>query len=114
MHRKDRPGSRWNSTPRNTPCHPDTHPVEREQALRHKRRHRLPGEPSETHAGTGNIRPTHTLIRLKGLHRTLLRDRDSRQAWMDLAGLFATLDDRRRARLCEDIARKLHRLPPAA
>lgn len=114
MHRKDRPGSRWNSTPRNTPCHPDTHPVEREQALRHKRRHRLPGEPSETFPNRTATGPTRTLDRLKGLYRTLEADRDSHEAWSDLAGLFADLSDRRRSHLCESIAKSLRSLPPAA
>ena len=113
MHRKDRPGSRWNSTPRNTPHHPDTHPVEREQALRHKRRHRLSGEPFETLSFLETHRPTRTLARLKGLHRVLERDHDSPEAWRDLAGLFAALEDRRRSSLCENIARNLRRLPAA-
>lgn len=113
MHRKDRPGSRWNSTPRNTPCHPDTHPVEREQALRHKRRHRLPGEPSETLSFSTSARPVRTLVRMKRLQRTLERDGDSHEAWSDLAGLFAAIDDRRRSRLCESIARTLRTLPAA-
>lgn len=105
MHRKDRPGSRWSNTPRNTPCHPDTHPEEREQALRHKRRHRLPGDPSET---------LSTVDRLKGLYSTLEKNGDSHQAWSDLAGVFADLSDRRRSTLCEHIAKNLRSLPPAA
>lgn len=113
MHRKDRPGSRWNSTPRNTPCHPDTHPIEREQALRHKRRHRLPGEPSETLSFSTGARPGRTLAKLRVLHRVLERDRDSHEAWSYLAGLFAAIDDRRRSLLCENIARTLRRLPAA-
>ena len=113
MHRKNRPGSRWMNTPRNTPCHPDTHPVEREQALRHKRRNRLPGETSETLTHADNLHPIRTLDRLRGLHRTLLRNENSQQAWIDLAGLFADLDDRERARQCESIARTLRSLPAA-
>jgi hypothetical protein len=73
----------------------------------------LPGEPSETPKHRSNVHPIRTLDRLKGLHRTLLRNRDSKQAWSDLAGLFADLDDRRRSRLCEGIARNLRRLPAA-
>jgi hypothetical protein len=57
--------------------------------------------------------PIQTLDRLKGLHRTLLRNRDSERAWSDLAGLFAALDDARRSRLCEGVARNLRRLPAA-
>ena len=114
MHRKDRPGSRWNNTPRNTPCHPDTHPEEREQALRHKRRHRLPGEPSETLLSALEREINSTVGRLKGLYRTLEKNGDSHQAWSDLAGVFADLSDRRRSTLCEHIAKNLRSLPPAA
>lgn len=64
-----------------------------------------------THAG--NLHPIRTLDRLRGLHRTLLRNDDSQQAWIDLAGLFADLADARRARLCENIARTLRRQPAA-
>jgi len=67
----------------------------------------LPGEPSETSKYSSNVHPIRTLDRLKGLHRSLVRNHDSEQAWSDLAGLFAALADRRRSRLCEGIARTL-------
>ena len=110
MHRKVRPGSRWRNTPRNTPCLPDTHPTEREQELRHIRRHRLPGGPS----GIPPVltrRPDDFLAALRALSECLERDGDSFQAWSNLSLVFAAMDDRERSEQCRGIARSLNRAP---
>jgi len=112
MHRKVRPGSRWMNTPRNIPCLPDTHLLEREQETRHIRRHRLPGEPSGI-PPFPTLRPAEFLAALRRLSERLERDGHSLQAWSRLSLVFAAMDDRARSERCRDIARSLSR-PPVA
>ena len=99
------------NTPRNIPCLPDTHLIEREQQLRHIRRNRLPGEPS----GLPPVltrQPDEFLAALRALGRRLERDGDSSRAWSGLSLVFDAMDDRERSEQCRDIARWLSRPSP--
>jgi len=93
-------------TPRNTPRLPNTHPIEREQKLRHIRRHQLPGEPSGNPPVLTH-RPADFLAALRALSDCLERDGDSFQAWSNLSLVFEAMDDWTRSERCRGIARYL-------
>lgn len=113
MHRKVRPDNWWMIDPRNTPHHPDTHLVEREQALRHIRRHRLPGEPSGNTQVLINRPADDLLAALRLLVDSLEKDCDSFRAWSGLSIVFEAMDDRERSGRCRNIARWLVEAPLA-
>jgi len=104
-HRKVRPGSRWISTPRNTPCQNKAHLNEREQLNRRIRRCRLLGEPSG--AVASGSAPSDLLGTLQGYCDALQRNGDSFEAWIGLSEVFAVLHDHERVRHCREVALRL-------
>lgn len=113
MRRKVRPGGRWILNPRNTTCQMDTPPQEREQLIRRIRRHRLPGEPSESNSpSVPSAVPFDLLGTLRDLCRTVQQDGDSFEAWIGLSRLFEALDERGRSGRCLDVALRLRDAVP--
>ena len=119
MRRKVRPGSRWILNPRNTTCLMDTPPQEREQLIRRIRRHRLPGEPSDSislsdpagRSEPGGV-PIDLLGTLRDLCQTLQKDRDAFEAWFGLSRIFEALEESGRSGRCLDVALRLRDAVP--
>ena len=105
-HRKVRASSRWMSSPRNTPCQPQTHLSEREQLNRRIRRCLLPAEPSAAVSFT-TPRSSDVLRNLRTYYDALRRDEDCYAAWIGLSQVFAALEDHERVRSCRDVALRL-------